>query len=110
MIALAGKLEEGYFQGMNSFVGVVMLSGCDEYETYALCNFIFLEIGYYEIFKNGFFQLFEISKTVEKMLRNHKPILWRKMSNCGVQLNMIALKWLVTLFSEYVSVNEVNFF
>lgn len=108
LIAVTGKLNEGYFQGMNSFVGMLMLVGCDEYESYAVALFFYLKVGYYEIFRNGFSKLFTISETIEKMVKIHLPDIHQKLTLWDVQLNTVTLKWLVTMFSEFVSQVEVK--
>eukprot|EP00042_Codosiga_hollandica_P053299 m.694929 g.694929 ORF g.694929 m.694929 type:complete len:183 (-) comp58667_c0_seq16:3800-4348(-) len=90
--------EIGYCQGL-SFITAALILNMPEEESFALFVKIMYDYSLRELFKDNFKALQLIFYQLECSIDDAIPDLYRHLVECGIEVQMFASQWFLTLFA-----------
>ena len=107
--ALTNLLDGEYYQGMNFVTGIFFLFGLTDFQIFPLAKYFFSSLKVVDLYKNNFDYCYKISTCVEKMIKKNLKFLAKKLEEFDIILSTVIVKWLLTSFTEYLSIQEVSY-
>ena len=105
---MVSSLSQGYFQGINSIVGMFILCGLNEFQTYTYSKYFLLQLNLKQLYENGFEETKRLAELTENLVRVHLPSLHKRFVKTNVNMSVVIFKWFLTCFTEYLSTSEVS--
>jgi len=103
-------LVEGYFQGMNSLVGMLIYLGFRGYALYKLCYTLFIDRDLIRLFKDDFKHSLLIAKESVEIVWQNNPDMFISDPDLYAHLENTALRYLLTFFTTELSLYEVTLY
>ena len=99
LVAFANAhVDIGYCQGMSSIGAVLLIYLGDERLAYAGMLSMFRQKGLDDLYASGFPLLYQLVYLEERLMAKHLPAVHSHFAKCGVEHNVYAIKWHLSLF------------
>ena len=92
---------------MNIIVGSMIIAGLKNHQIFYIMTYFFNKEGYKDFFNSDFSIPMDIAKRGIEMLETVSSELYDHLNFYTNHLNTVLFKWVLTLFSQYISPREV---
>ena len=91
---------------MNSIVGILFMIGLDSYQVYSVSRYLFNDLNMCSFYENRFAKTYKYVEAAKKLIEIYIPKLHEIMEKLQIKVEMVAIKWFLTCFSDFLSKKE----
>ena len=92
---------------MNSIIGIFFILGLRPSQVFFLSVYYLEDLKVSSMYTNEFQMTYKMVGLVKELLKTSEPQIDQKLESLGVKIDIVVMKWLLTGFTDYLSIFEV---